>query len=71
MNTDGGRNVITVRGGGEDTTFEAKDFEKGQGQGLNCRGQVASRPRTRLKIRSNINVNIVIMISQAFKHKII
>jgi len=74
------------RGGGEDTTFEAKDSEKvrgqGQDQGPSCRGQFASRPRTerlevkakdsrtRLKIRANINVNIVIMISQALKCKI-
>jgi len=83
--------TVVTRGGGEDTTFEAKtkakDFEKvrgrGQGQGPSCRGQVASRPRTerleatakvsrtRSKIRSNINANIVIMISQAFKRKIV
>jgi len=63
--------------------FEAKDSKKvrGQDQGPSCLGQVASRTRTerleakdsktRLKIRANINVNIVIMISQAFKRKIV
>jgi len=74
------------RGGGEDTTFEtkAKGSEKarGQGQGPICRRQVrcfeakdrkaeAKDSRTRLKIRANINVNIVIMISHAFKRKIV
>jgi len=67
----------TNKGGGEDTTFKAKDSERvrGQDQGPSCQGQVASRPRTerleakakdsktRLKMRVNINVNIVIMIS--------
>jgi len=76
---------MNTRGGGEDTTFEAKtkDSEKVRGQRPSYRGQVASRPRTerleakvkdsrtRLKIRASINVNIVIMISQAFKRKIV
>jgi len=75
---------VRFRGGVEDTTFEAKDSEtaRGQGQGLICQGQFASGPRPErleanikdsrihLKIRANINVNIVIMISQAFKHKL-
>jgi len=80
------RGHLHTRGDGEDTTFDAKakakDTEKvrGQGQGLSCRGQVASRPRTkrlvakdsriRLKIRANINVNTAIIISQTFKRKI-
>jgi len=74
--------IVSTRGGDEDTTFEAKDSKKGRGQGPSCRGQVASRlrterlvakaknSRTRMKIHANINVSIVIMISQAFKHKI-
>jgi len=76
---------LMTRGGGEDTTFEAKakDSEKVRGQGPSCRGEVTSRTRTerleakakdsrtRLKVRTYLNVNIVIMISQAFKRKIV
>jgi len=54
LSTDWKKNLaiedLVIRGGVEDTTFEAKamDFEKvrGQGQGPSCRGQVASRPKT-------------------------
>jgi len=35
-----------TRGGGEDTTFEAKDSEKVWGEEPSSRGQFASRPRT-------------------------
>jgi len=35
-----------TRGGGKDTTLEAKNSEKVRGQGPSFRGQVASRPRT-------------------------
>jgi len=47
--------VVRNRGGGADTIFVAK----------------AKESRTRLKIRANINANTVIMISQAFKRKIV
>jgi len=82
--------MICTRGGGEDTTFEAKakDSEKvrvAEDRLPRGQGQKGSRPRTErpetkakakdsrthLKICANINVNIVIMISQAFKHKIV
>jgi len=73
------------KGGGEDTTFEAKTKDskkvRSQGQGPSCRGQAGcleAKDRKALgqrqgfeDIRSNINANIVIMISQAYKRKIV